>query len=572
MKTCSSAPLYAVLCLAAFASPAPAFVQDGPPPGPGGAGPRGERAQGEQQQKRGLLAKTETACPGYTLYAPLRSPSTYLVDLDGKVVHEWKAKNAPGQSVTLLPNGNLLRCEREESGIFHGGGQGGALREYAPDGTLVWEYVCADDTRLQHHDAQPLPNGNVLLVAWERKLGDEAHAAGRDAESLEAGELWPDMLLEVKPTRPAGGEIVWEWHAWDHLVQDRDATLPAYGKVLEHPEKIDVNAGLARSTPAEAERLRALGYAGDAPRGRPSEGGDWTHMNAVDHHPGLDLVLVSVHTLNELWVIDHSTTKAEARTGKGGRHGKGGDLVARIGGSVHIRKGEPVLFGQHSAHWIEAGKPGAGDILLFNNGLGSSRGYSSVDQISFDLSPEALAKGSRPSLVWTWSAPEIRSDRISGAQRLANGNTLVCAGESGRVVEVDKDGKVAWDYLQPHGGELGPPGRGPGGRGQGGPGGPAQGGRGPGRRGEGPAPQGPPEGGAPPRDGASDQPPSFAQGPQGRGPGGPGGPAGRGGRGPGGGPMSPNGVFRAERYAADHPGIVALFKAKQPATAPEGKQ
>ena len=468
---------------------------------------------------RGVLTKTEEAAPGYTLYAPLRSHSTYLVDLEGKVWHEWKAAQVPGQSVHLLPNGNLLRCERVDSEIFHGGGQGGAVRLYAPDGALLWEYICADATRLQHHDAEPLPNGNVLLVAWERKLGDEAFAAGRDPASLEAGELWPDMVLEIKPSGSSGGEIVWEWHAWDHLVQELDPEKPNYGKVLDTPQRIDVNAGVARRSAAEDARLRALGYAGEAPRGRPQGGGDWTHVNAIDHHAELDLIVLSVHTLNELWIIDHSTTKAEARTNTGGRYGKGGDLVARVGGTVHVRPGEPVLFGQHSAHWIEQGLPGAGNLLLFNNGLGSSRGYSSADELSLDLS---IPLDKRPALVWTWSAPEIRSERISGVQRLANGNTLICAGETGRIVEVTTKGAVVWDYLQPHGGEIAAPARGP------------RGGRGPEGRG--------PEG----------------RGPEGRGPGGRG----------GGGPMSPHGVFRAERYAPDHAGIMALLKSKTPAPQP----
>ncbi len=542
----ASLALLVALAAAAQAQDQPAQRDDRRPP-----------AGAPEAPARGLRAKTEASAPGYTLYAPLRSHSTYLVDLDGAVLHEWKAAQVPGQSVHLLDDGSLLRCERVESPIFHGGGQGGAVRRYAPDGSLLWEYVCADETRLQHHDVEPLPNGNVLLVAWERKLGDECFALGRDEESLQSGELWPDMVLEIKPTGAKGGEIAWEWHAWDHLVQDRDPARPNHGKIAEHPRRIDINAGLARSSPAEDARLRALGYAGDAPRGRPPEGGDWTHVNAIDHHAELDLVVLSVHTLNELWIIDHSTTTAEARTGEGGKRGVGGDLVARVGGTVHSRPGEPVLFGQHTAHWIEAGKPGAGNLLLFNNGLGSTRGYSSVDEIVFDLSPEALAKGSRPSMAWTWSSPDIKSDRISGAQRLSNGNTLVCAGEGGRIVEVDPQGKVAWDYLQPHGGEIAPPGRGPGGRGGEG--------RGPARRaGEERGPGGPPPAG---------DAPGFAQGPPRQGEGEAGradaprrgagrGPDGRAGRGPGGGPMSPNSVFRAERYAPDHPGIVALFKAK----------
>ena len=52
-----------------------------------------------------------------------------------------------------------------------------------------------------------------------------------------------EFELEIKPTGKTSGEIVWEWHAWDHLVQDVDRALPNYGEVSEHPERIDVNYG-----------------------------------------------------------------------------------------------------------------------------------------------------------------------------------------------------------------------------------------------------------------------------------------------------------------------------------------
>jgi hypothetical protein len=242
------------------------------------------RAPASDEVQRGLLRKTDGGGAGYTLIAPLRSKHTFLLDAGGEVVHRWTSDGPPGQSVYLLPDGHLLRCERVPSDVFSGGGQGGRVREYDWDGNLVWEYTCADEGRLHHHDVEPLPNGNVLVIAWERKTREEALAAGRYPDLLPAGELWPDMVLEIEPVRPEGGTIVWEWHAWDHLVQDRDPELPHHGAIAEHAQRIDVNISTreleppaeeaepedeAADEPADEEedeelaRLRGLGYLGD---------------------------------------------------------------------------------------------------------------------------------------------------------------------------------------------------------------------------------------------------------------------------------------------------------------------
>ncbi|MCC7015045.1 MAG: aryl-sulfate sulfotransferase [Planctomycetes bacterium] len=486
-------------------------------------------------EKRGLLKKAESASAGFTLLAPLRSTSTYLLDVDGKTVHEWKSDAPPGQSVYLLPNGNLLRCERVASDVFEGGGQGGRVRELDWDGKLVWEYVCADGTRLQHHDIEPLPNGNVLLIAWELKSEAEALAAGRDPRLLPAKQLWPDMVLEIEPVRPSGGKLVWEWHAWDHLVQQRDPQLPNFGEVAKQPQRIDVNISSITPEPTAAEReelekLRKLGYVGDDKPaagggdrgGGPGRGADWFHCNSIDYSPELDMIVLSSRELSELWFIDHSTTTAEAKGSSGGRWGHGGDLLFRWGNPRwHKGTGERTLFGQHDAQWIPAGLPGAGNVLVFNNGEQGLREFSSADELRMPFTSDTLkdaftaAGGVRVELVASSRSPDF-SSHISGAQRLANGNTLVCAGETGRVVELTPAGEVVWEFLNPLGGDA-PLGGPPGGRGE---------------RGE----RGGPPGGAPPGGGP----------PRARGPGGPGGPG------------DARALFRATHIAPDHPALARL--------------
>ncbi len=99
----------------------------------------------------------------------------------------------------------------------------------------------------------------------------------------------------------------------------------------------------------------------------------------------LDQILISVHNFSEIWVIDHSTTTAEAASHSGGNSGMGGDLLYRWGNPAAYDSGSSAdqqLFVQHDAQWIGNGLPGAGNILIFNNGQGRPDGdYSSVDEI-----------------------------------------------------------------------------------------------------------------------------------------------------------------------------------------------
>jgi hypothetical protein len=388
----------------------------------------------------GLVLHEPEAWTGYTLMAPIALPTTYLLDMEGNVVHTWVSDAPAGNAALLLPSGNLLRTEQvvPESGrMFDRGGAGGRVREIAPDGTIVWEFVLSTSERRLHHDVTSLPNGDVLLIAWEAKTAAEAVAAGRDPSLLKDGELWPDSILEVRPTPPVGGEIVWEWHVWDHLVQDFDSARPNYGNVAAHPELVDLN---------------------NAAPGGPA---DWNHTNSVAYNEDLDQIVVSVHEWSEVWILDHSTTTAEAAGHTGGRLGRGGDLLYRWGNPQAYGAGGPrdqVLFGQHDAQWISDGLPGEGHLLLFNNGLGrTGANYSTVDEIALPLlgdgtyaQPSAGEPYLPSRLSWTYRGSDFYSPNISGAQRLPNGDTLICEGASGHLFEVTSSGNVVWSYLSPY--------------------------------------------------------------------------------------------------------------------------
>lgn len=530
------------------------------------------------QAPAGLLRRTEQAQAGYTLLAPLRSTDTFLIDDQGEVVHTWSSEYTPGHAADLLPNGDLVRAAKSgDNQRYRGGGEGGLLEQFNWSGERVWSHRLSSEDLLQHHDFDVLPNGNLLTIVWEGKSRDEAVAAGRRADSVGETGLWPDAILELRPTQPEGAEIVWEWHAWDHLVQDTDPNLPHYGDPAEHPGRLDVNIGAQDlgqpETDAEKaerlaleDRLRSLGYVGgSAPakdnspaqdRGREGGSADWMHTNSVSYDAELDLIVISARNFSEILVIDHSTTIEQAAGSEGGRHGRGGDLLWRWGNSKNYGRGDAAkrtLFGQHDARWTRSDSAVA--VTVFNNGQGRADGdYSSVDRIELPLQegvftlPDAGSAHLPQRASWTYSAPnkqDFYSSHISGAMPLSDGRMLICEGESGRVFQVDAQGEILWEYRSPFesgAGQAGGPPRGgrggPGGR-EGGPGRESRPGDGePGARPEGPPAGGPPEGGPP----------------EGRGPGSRperGGPRRAGG---GGGP-SGGSLFRAVHVPENHPGL-----------------
>ncbi len=395
---------------------------------------------GTEQTVGLFIHDTEKAFEGYTLFAPMQSKTTYLMDNEGNFVHSWESDYTPGLSAYLLENGNLLRTAGTMNMTFKAGGSGGKVQEIDPDGNVVWEFEHSGDQYLLHHDIELLPSGNILMIAWEYKSADVATAAGRNPNLLKEGELWPDKIIEVDP---GTGKIVWEWHVWDHIIQEYDDSKPNHGTVSDHPELIDLN------------------YVASGPG---AGGADWTHINSVDYHDEFDQIIVSVHSFSEIWIIDHSTTTEQAAGHTGGKYGKGGDLLYRWGNPQAYGAGtsnDQKLFSQHDATWIESGYPGEGNILIFNNGQKRSDGdYSSVDEIMPPVDAQgnySLSTGAAygPSdMTWTYSSPSnFYSQNISGAQRLSNGNTLICNGANGIFFEVTADKEVVWEYVNPVAGD-----------------------------------------------------------------------------------------------------------------------
>jgi Spy/CpxP family protein refolding chaperone len=418
----------------------------------------------------GLIVNDKGAYQGYTLLAPIMSRTIYLLDMQGRVVRTWEGETSGNLSVYLLENGHLLRYGKLAEPTFgDGAGAGGHIQEFTFDGELVWDYRFASAKQLGHHDIFRMPNGHVLMIVWDKKSPEEAVSVGRRPETVGQSQLLVDCIYEIQPTGKTTGKVVWEWHVWDHLIQDHDSTKEHFGEVGAHPELVDINFGEGAiasivAKKEELEKLRAIGYIGSAaPGAKPGPvRADWMHSNAVAYDAEKDQVLLNVLEFNEFWIIDHSTTTAEAASHKGGRSGKGGDLLYRWGNPRAYRAGtlkDQMLFGQHNTHWIPKGRPGEGHLLIFNNGSKRTGGaYSSVDELVLPPFKDGVyehkagtAYGPEKPL-WSYAAPK-RSDFyaqfISGTNRLPNGNTLICSGPNGTIFEVTPEKELVWKYVNP---------------------------------------------------------------------------------------------------------------------------
>lgn len=400
------------------------------------------KLRAQQAQQIGLIRNTAQSFNGYTLFAP-DFTTTYLIDNCGRAVKTWQSKYLPGQSVYLLEDGTLFRSAKLTTNrtFSNTGGAGGRVERYDWEGNALWGYDWNGTTFYQHHDAIVLPNGNVLLISWDSKTREEATAAGRRTYPMNG--LWSEKIVELKPIGKDSAVVVWEWRLWEHLVQDNDATKANYGAVAERPERLDVN--FLNKTNATT---------------------DWIHFNGLAYNAELDQIVISSRELSEIYIIDHSTTTTEASSSKGGRQGKGGDFLWRWGNPEAYKRGASTdrrLFGQHNPQWIAKGLPGAGNILVFNNGDERPDGmYSTIEEIQTPVSPSGAytapasntATFAPSASVWTYKATPTTSffsNRISGTQRLPNGNTLICEGTKGNFFEVTPTGTNVWQYRNPVG-------------------------------------------------------------------------------------------------------------------------
>lgn len=426
-----------------------------------------ERLQGPTEL---LYWDSTNAFNGYTLFGT--HGTTYLIDMSGQVVHTWRQ----GTNPRFLDNGNLLDASKDDPSGYQG------FVEVDWDGNKVWEYTEKREDYAPHHDwvrtfNKKLNAWTTMYIANKSISHEQAIAAGADPRKgpYDGGQM--DAVVEVDMQ----GNVIWEWWFFDHVIQDIDPTKPNYagqGKTAaDYRNKIDINMP-----------------------GRPLKR-DWLHCNSMDYNAESGHIVIN-SVQGELYVIDHDGTfvPGDAKASIVLATGPKGDFLYRFGDPARYGQGDPPkvlenwdnatsghkqMGGSHDAHWIRPGLPGAGHIMVFNNGqyLFQRTPHSSIIEINPFLDASGRDTGNYVNppdagyvreeydhdthnsprqisrhVVWTYRSINNHgffSQIGSSGQRLPNGNTLICSDTEGHLFEVTATGKLVWEYINPVTKELG---------------------------------------------------------------------------------------------------------------------
>lgn len=366
----------------------------------------------------GLLQNREGALQGYTLLAPQESKMTYLLDMNGKVVNEWKSDYTCFYA-EMLPNGNMLRHSAIPKAAPNFGGSAGLLEEFDWAGKKVWEHkIYTPEKEISHHTFEVMPNGNLLVLIWEHKTYEEALAKGLDPNKTGrtlfpdgvktfSGQtvkgFWPDTVREVEH---GTGKTVWEWRAWDHIGTG--------------PDQIDINA------------FCDLGNIM-----RPLAGPDWTHFNGVAFNPKTNEIAITSRNLGEVYIIDYKSNKGiKYRWGNPANYGQGRSVTG------YAKDGDQKLWGPHAPDWTPEGT-----ITIMDNGCFRPSGEYTR---ALELDPKAN------KVIWEWKPQNVGaamnnfySSFQNGAQKLANGNWIITTSTPGHIIEVAPDKRIVWEYANP---------------------------------------------------------------------------------------------------------------------------
>lgn len=385
------------------------------------------------QNTIGVLNNSIKAHDAFTLYAPVSYTSTYLIDNCGRVINQWDSEYDPGLVAYLLPGGRLLRTGREtESGNFPGAGKGGIIQIFDWEGNIEWEALVSDNQFGAHHDIEYLPSGNILVLRWEKKFDFELIQAGKNPNFTPA-ELWIPSIIEIKPVGTEDFDVVWEWHLFDHLVQDYDPAKDNFGIISENPRKVDLN------------------YNNITER-------DWGHLNCIDFNIERNEILLSSRNLDEVWVIDHSTTSQQAASDIGGNSNLGGQLLYRFGNASVYQDSLEVSFldGQHDAEFKLLPDNSIPCIQLFNNNNENFKTSEFVEFVpkldgdgNYALENNRFDTVGVPIVFDGGVEGNFNSTIMSSVQALPNGNLLVNSGRTSKFIEFDSLGNEVWRYVGP---------------------------------------------------------------------------------------------------------------------------
>jgi hypothetical protein len=271
------------------------------------------------------------------------------------------------------------------------GGGAGLLVEYDWDGNILFEH---HDSHC-HHDMRKLPNGNYIYVVWEKVPPELAKRVrgGMMGTEHEDGTMFADLFREVDHQ----GNVLWEWHVIDHFDPDIDIIGPVHYRA------------------------------------------EWTHINDLDVMPDGNIMSDSRHT-DGAFIVDKSSGDVIWRWGNSA-------FLNRETGQVEIRskKDKKTMGGPHAAYVIEEGLPGAGNMLIYDNGM-YTYGSRAVE-VDIKTGEVVWESEDHGPVCYTHGRSHF-SPFISNVQRLPNGNTLICEGRNGVLMEVTKDQELVWQYVR----------------------------------------------------------------------------------------------------------------------------
>ncbi|MBK9284481.1 MAG: aryl-sulfate sulfotransferase [Sphingobacteriaceae bacterium] len=365
---------------------------------------------------------------GLTVYSLRSSNLVRLIDTSGVIVKTWVTNQPTRYSQYLEPGGVLVRtCGTAYTIPGAHGGMFSHVQKWDYAGNLIWNWQYSTSTYCVHHDIAIMPNGNVLVMVAEVKTPMQFAAAGGTLTG--PAYFYNEKVMEVQPTGLTTGNIVWQWDMWDHLVQNVNPLGANYQpSIVDHPELLNINFNVQY---------------------------DLMHMNGIDYNPVLDQIALSSRYKDEIYIIDHSTSTAEAATHSGGNSGKGGDFLYRWGNpAAYQAVGPKILDAPHDSHWVPEGSVDAGYFVGLNiSGVTTPSARTCVDKVltprtnyNYTISPGAAFTPSNASK--RYMSP-VQIAGYSNSQQLKNGNQMMCF-TTGNIWEVDTAGTIIWStYVGP---------------------------------------------------------------------------------------------------------------------------
>ena len=354
---------------------------------------------------------------GLVLISDFSTNSVVLIDTDNYIVNSWEISDYDFFRSYLTSDSILVAFSKLDNIPI--------IQKFDWDGSVIWNFIFEEGECKMHHEQVILPNGNIIAICREKIIADE--------NIYFNGDIVIDKIIEIEPIANDQANIIWEWHFYDHLIQDYDSDILNYGIISENPQLFNINA-----------------Y---------DQFSDYSHLNCVDFNPELNQIIFSSRSLNEVFIIDHSTTTEEASGHIGGIYGKGGDFLYRWGNPINYNRGDILdqkLHAPHAVNWINSNYPGGGNILLFDNE------YDASISAIIEFQPPVLNNGTYildefeqfgpDSYTWINHSSDYFSLSHSGAFRLPNGNTFITTFGAppfydNNIFEIDNNGSVQWEYI-----------------------------------------------------------------------------------------------------------------------------